>query len=270
MSIKTVIIKRRPNATNLPEEVYSEAKRKIGSTFSVNGDTNTGLTFGEQKKYLPGVIGIDSSDVNFQKEVRKYFQDMSLTIENTGTKLEVGTDENGDPNNLLDYIRYKFALAHPYVAKDEQELYSNKKYKYFIYDTAIEKAKQAAGVKNRKEAYKAFIKLSADPAKVNQMLLVYGYNPKSMDETQKEITLEGELDSNPSEFLMYANDKNIEYQAFIEDCLSNDVLRRVGQTYLNGDENIGDSLEGAVLYLKDKKNSEVYATLKARLKTFSE
>ena len=49
MSIKTVIIKRRPNATNLPEEVYSEAKRKIGSTFSANGDTNTGLTFGDQK-----------------------------------------------------------------------------------------------------------------------------------------------------------------------------------------------------------------------------
>ena len=99
---------------------------------------------------------------------------------------------------------------------------------------------------------------------------VYGYNPKTMDETQKEITLEGELDSNPSEFLMYATDKNIEYQAFIEDCLSNDVLRRVGQSYLNGDETIGNSLEEAVLYLKDKKNSEVYATLKARLKTFSE
>lgn len=268
--MKQVIIKRRPNATNLPDEVYAEAKRKIGSTFSVSGDTNTGLTFGEQKKYLPGIIGIDSSDVNFQKEVKKYFQDMSLTIENTGTKLEVGVDENGDPINLMDFIRYKFALAHPYVAKDEEALYANKKFRYFIYDTAIEKEKQAQGVKSRKEAYKEFIKLSADEAKVNQLLLVYGYNPKTMDETQKEITLEGELDSNPSEFLMYATDKNIEYQAFIEDCLSNDVLRRVGQTYLNGDENIGNSLEEAVLYLKDKKNSEVYATLKARLKTFSE
>ena len=268
--MKQVIIKRRPNATNLPDEIYSEAKRKIGSTFSMNGDTNTGLSFGEQKKYLPGVIGIDPSDVNFQREVKKYFQDMSITIENTGTKLEVGIDSNGDPVNLLDFIRYKFALAHPYVAKDEQELYSNKKYKYFIYDTAIEKAKQAAGVKSRKDAYKEFIKLSADSAKVNQMLLVYGYNPKSMDETQKEITLEGELDSNPSEFLMYAQDKNIEYQAFIEECLTTDVLRRVGNSYLNGDEVIGDSLEAAVLYLKDKKNSEVYATLKARLKTFSE
>ena len=154
MSIKTVIIKRRPNATNLPEEVYSEAKRKIGSTFSMNGDTNTGLTFGEQKKYLPGVIGIDSSDVNFQKEVRKYFQDMSLTIENTGTKLEVGTDENGDPNNLLDYIRYKFALAHPYVAKDEQELYSNKNISILFMTLQLKKQNKLQVLKIEKKLIK--------------------------------------------------------------------------------------------------------------------
>ena len=56
--MKQVIIKRRPNATNLPDEVYAEAKRKIGSTFSVSGDTNTGLTFGEQKKKLKSIFKI--------------------------------------------------------------------------------------------------------------------------------------------------------------------------------------------------------------------
>ena len=47
------------------------------------------------------------------------------------------------------------------------------------------------------------------------------------------------------------------------------MLRQVGNTYLNGDEPLGDSLEEAVLYLKDKKNSSIYTTLKARLKSFS-
>ena len=90
-----------------------------------------------------------------------------------------------------------------------------------------------------------------------------------MDTAQREITLETELDADPTQFLMYAQDKNIEHQAFIQDCLTHDVLRQVGNTYLNGDEAIGDSLEEAVLYLKDKKNSSVYTTLKARLKSFS-
>ena len=46
---RTVILKRKENATNLPDHVYAEAKRKIGSTFGPNGDINTGLSFGEQK-----------------------------------------------------------------------------------------------------------------------------------------------------------------------------------------------------------------------------
>ena len=105
--------------------------------------------------------------------------------------------------------------------------------------------------------------------KVNQLLMVYGYSPKTMDAAQKEITLENELEGNPTQFLEYSQDKNIQHQAFIQDCITHEVIRRVGNTYLNGDENIGDSLEAAVLYLKDKKNSESYTTLKARLKTFS-
>ena len=266
---RTVILKRKANATNLPDHVYAEAKRKIGSTFGANGDINTGLSFGEQKKWLPGIIGVDSKDVNFQKEVKKYFQNLTILVENSGTKLEVGLDQDGDPINLMDYVRYKFACAHPYVAENEQAISTNRRYKYYIYDTEIEKVKKLSNVKKRKEAYKEFIKLTADEAKVNQLLMVYGYSPKSMDLAQREITLETELDADPTQFLMYAQDKNIEHQAFIQDCLTHDVLRQVGNTYLNGDEAIGDSLEEAVLYLKDKKNSSVYTTLKARLKSFS-
>ncbi len=269
MSSRKVVIKRKANATNLPDHVYAEAKRKIGSTFSANGDTLTGLTFGEQKKYLPPVIGVDSADVNFQREVKKYYQNMTVTVEHGGTTLEVGVDEDGNPINLMDFIRFKFACAHPHVAEDEAAIKTNRTYKYFVYDTEIEKVKKLSNVKKRKEAYKEFIKLTADEAKVNQLLMVYGYSPKTMDDAQKEITLENELEGNPNQFLSYAKDKNIQHQAFIQDCISNGILRRVGNTYLNGDENIGDSLEAAVLYLKDKKNSEVYTTLKARLKTFS-
>ena len=53
MSSRKVVLKRKANATNLPEHVYAEAKRKIGSTFSSNGDSQTGLSFAEQKKYMP-------------------------------------------------------------------------------------------------------------------------------------------------------------------------------------------------------------------------
>ena len=51
---------------------------------------------------MPQIIGVDSTDINFMKEVKKYFHNMTVTIESTGTDLEVGTDESGDPLNLMD------------------------------------------------------------------------------------------------------------------------------------------------------------------------
>ena len=269
MSSRKVVLKRKANATNLPEHVYAEAKRKIGSTFSSNGDSQTGLSFAEQKKYMPQIIGVDAGDINFMKEVKKYFHNMTVTIESTGTDLEVGTDENGEPLNLMDYIRWKFACAHPYVAQDEKEMKSNRGYKYFIYDTKIEKVKQLSGVRKRKEAYKEFIEVTSNVSKMDQLLQVYGYEPKTMDEAQKEITLEGEVEADPTQFLGYATDKNLEHQAFVNDCLTREVLRKVGNTILNGDVSLGDSMEEAILFIKDKKNSDVLTTLKARLKTFS-
>ena len=169
----------------------------------------------------------------------------------------------------MDYIRWKFACAHPYVAQDEKEMKSNRGYKYFIYDTKIEKVKQLSGVRKRKEAYKEFIKVTSNVSKMDQLLQVYGYEPKTMDEAQKEITLEGEVEADPTQFLGYATDKNLEHQAFVNDCLTREVLRKVGNTILNGDVSLGDSMEEAILFIKDKKNSDVLTTLKARLKTFS-
>jgi hypothetical protein len=56
MSKKTVFIYRRPNTTNLPDDVYSEAKRRIGSTYTKSGDILKGLTIAEQKKWLPEIL----------------------------------------------------------------------------------------------------------------------------------------------------------------------------------------------------------------------
>ena len=56
MSSHLITINRRPNATNLPIEVYNESKRKLGSVFTAGGDIIRGLTFAEQKQYLPEIL----------------------------------------------------------------------------------------------------------------------------------------------------------------------------------------------------------------------
>ena len=95
-----------------------------------------------------------------------------------------------------------------------------------------------------------------------------GYNINLLEDKTKEISLEDEVNKDPSNFISLASDKNLEIKALIETLISAEVLRRIGTAIINGDETIGQTDEDAVVYLKDKKNSAVLVSMKARLKEF--
>ena len=268
MSSKIITVKRRKNTTNLPDHVYQESKRKIGSSFTKNGDIHTGLTFGEQKEYLPYILGVQSTDPAFAKEVKLYFRNLAIDVPQGGLKLEAGVDDGQQPINVADFIKYKFIATHPDVAADELSVKKNRMYKYFIYDQQAGKIKDVAALASRKKAYKEFIKLTGDDKKMNMVIRLYFENPKNMSTEDKELYLEKMLEENPQAFYSYVTSKTLETQSFIEECLSADILRKVGNAILLGDEKLGDSMEEAILFLKDKKNSSTVTTLKARLQAF--
>jgi hypothetical protein len=124
-----------------------------------------------------------------------------------GLDLEIGLDEDGHPLNVLDYIKYKFACAHPFVVQDESEITGSKRVQYYISDTRKELAEASANLVIRKDAY--------------------------------------------------------------NEALSAEALRRVGNSILDGDITLGNSMEEAVLFLKDKANSNVLTAVKAKLKAFA-
>ena len=64
-------------------------------------------------------------------------------------------------------------------------------------------------------------------------------------------------------------DKNVETVAFIWDCIEAGVLRKAGNTFLFGDEAIGDDMDSAIRFLNLKKNSSMLLDIKAKLKAFS-
>ena len=111
MSTHLVTILRRPNYTNLPDDVYAESKRKIGSVFTASGDIIRGLTFAEQKQYLPEIIGISPTDHEFGRACKDYYLNMTVEVPMGGLDLEVGLDDDGHPLNVIDYVKYKFVLA---------------------------------------------------------------------------------------------------------------------------------------------------------------
>lgn len=269
MSSHLITIYRRPNATNLPDEVYAESKRKIGSVFTASGDIVRGLTFAEQKQYLPEILGISPTDQGFGRACKEYFLNLSIEIPQAGLDLEVGLDEEGHPLSVLDYIKYKFALAHPHVAPDEEGITASKKIRYYIADARKELAEASAGLTIRKEAFKEFIKLTGNADRMNMVLHVYGYNPGKLTSDEKELQLEELCEDNPEYFIDICTDKNLELTALINQALSLEALRRVGNSILDGDITLGDSMEEAVLFLRDKKNSNVLTAIKAKMKAFA-
>lgn len=269
MSSHLITVNRRPNTTNLPNEIYTESKRKIGSVFTATGDIIRGLTFAEQKQYLPEIIGMSPSDPQFGRACKEYFLNLTVEVPAAGVDLEVGLDEDGHPLSVLDYIRYKFVLAHPHVANDEELLSGNRKIKYYISDSRKELAQATADLTVRKDAFKEFIRLTANEDRMNMVLQVYGYNPSKLTLDEKELQLEELQEDNPEYFIDICTDKNLELTALINQALSLEALRRVGNSILDGDITLGDSMEEAVLFLKDKKNSSTLTAIKAKLKAFA-
>jgi hypothetical protein len=262
---KTVFIYRRPNTTNLPDDVYVEAKRRIGSVYLKGGDILKGLTIAEQKKWLPEILGISPAEAGWAKQVRSYFANLTIDVPPGGVTLNIATDEEGNPVNVGDFIKYRFAMSHPHVSDKENSTAG----RYYISDPREKEQKAVAAGRLRKDAYKQLILVSDDAERAVLVLKAFGKKTTGLTASQIELELEDLLEQSPAEFIRVCTDKNIETVALIWECIEAGVLRKSGNTFLFGDEVLGDDMEQTIRALTLKKNSSMLLDIKAKLKAFS-
>jgi len=268
MSSRKVFIKRRVANTKIDTSVYNGTITSIGATFDKSGRTNTGLTPEEEKIIMPKIIGIKPEDTEFDLKVQKYFQDLTIrVIWEEPYVLEIGLNEDGFPINPTDYVKYKFAIANKNeVAIHKSEAKGIKR--FYIEDPNLEIDSKYDLLKLKKEAFKEFYKLSDNTEKINMILSVLGIDVRNISEKEKELEIENYIEKYPQKFIDVISDKNLEIKSFIENCITAQVITKIGNTYLDGDIELGKSLDEAVMFLKDKKNSDILVKLKARLETF--
>ena len=119
----------------------------------------------------------------------------------------------------------------------------------------------------KKDADKEFIKLASNPKSMKRVLrLLSNINPDRMTEEQIENSLYELKNSKTKQFLKIAKDKNLEVKAEIEEMVTASVLRKIGNQIIFIDEVLGETLDDAVVFLKDKKNSGTLTILRAKLK----
>ena len=263
---KKVFIRRKEVNSHLPKAVRAEAVTKLSSVF-VNRQPLKGITPKEEKELMTELLDVSPEHVDWPKHSKRFWADMTIPVGFTGVELEVGIHEDGSPISIMDYLKYKFALKHPYVALTEEEMNGDFNKRFYIQDLSREDKVKNTQIQFKKDADKEFIKLAANPKNMKRVLrLLSNTNPDRLTDEQVENALYEIKNSKTKQFLRIAKDKNLEIKAEIEEMVTASVLRKIGNQIIFIDEVLGDTLDNAVVFLKDKKNSGTLTILRAKLK----
>jgi hypothetical protein len=263
---KKIFLRRKEVNNHLPKAVRAEAIMRLSSVY-VNRQPLKGLDPKEEKELMEGILDVSPEHVDWPKHSKNFWAEMSIPVGFTGVELEIGVDESGVPISIMDYLKYKFAVKHPHVALTEEEMNKDFGKRFYIQDLSREDKVKNTQIQFKKDADKEFIKLSSNLKNMKRVLrLMSNTNPDRLTDEQVENALYEIKDSKTKQFLKIAKDKNLEVKAEIEEMVTASVLRKIGNQIIFIDEVIGDTLDNAVVFLKDKKNSGTLTILRAKLK----
>ena len=266
---KKVTIRQKELLNHLPKAVRAEAIYKLSSVY-VNRQPLKGFTTKEEKRYMEGILDVNPEHNDWPKHSKQFWAEMTIPIGFTGVELEIGMDDDENPISIMDYIKYRFALKHPHVAMTKEEMDSNFEKKFYIQDLTRDDKVKNNKIQLRKDADKEFIKISANEKSMARVLrLMSSANPDRLTQDQIENSLYELKNENPKKFIRIVTDKNLELKSEIEEMVSAAVLRRIGNQVIFIDETLGDTLDDAIVFLKDKKNSGKLSILRAKLKELS-
>jgi len=266
---KKVYLRRKDLDGHLPKAVRAEATMKLSSVY-VNRQPLKGFDLADEKKYMQGILDVNPDHVDWPKHSKNFWAELTIPVGFTGVELEIGTNEDGSPVNVMDYIKYNFAIKHPHVALTKGEMDSTIAKRFYIQDLSREDKVKNNSIKLRKDADKEFIKVSSNSKNMKRILrLMSNSNPERMTEDQIENALYEIKNNSPKKFIRIATDKNLELKSEVEEMVSAGVLRRIGNQVIFIDETLGDTLDDTIVHLKDKKNSGKLTILRAKLKELS-
>lgn len=266
MSSKKVFLRRKELNNHLPKEVQAESIMKLSSVF-VNRQPLKAFGREDEEKYLRGILDVNPDHADWPKHSKAFWSELTVPVGFTGVEFEIGVDASGEPINVIDFIKYRFALKHPHVALNKEEMLGSYAKRFYIQDVSREDSKRNNEIQIMKDADKAFIKVSSNEVDMKRILrILSSTNPDLLSRDQVENNLYTLKSSDPKKFLQVATDKNLETKAEIEAMIAAGVLRRIGNQVIFIDEVIGETLEDSIVYLKNKKNSGALTIMRAKLK----
>ena len=276
MSRKIKLKRKEIIRYGLPLELKNEKVCILGSYGDKNGNTFRPLTFAEEDLWMGELVGLKPADPNFRAAVTNWYKNLRIKVKPEGVELEIGEDEKGNPLNLEDWIKYKFALNHPWMAGSKKEAEGAEHLQFYFEDPEAENVLKGAELELVSKAYIEYAKLDSDEDKMDWILRgsIVKYPElgaiselTNLKSDKKKLKLAYIIEKDPQYFIDIVSDKDLLYKAEIASMVEAGVITKEGNKYINGTENLG-SLESAIAWMKDGNNSAEYAILKARLEQF--
>jgi hypothetical protein len=217
---------------------------------AVTGEVKTGLTKVEEEMW-EDKLGYSKGTLAKSSE---FWKDFFIPI---GLELKLDTD-------LPQHAFYLHVLNQKKnIAKSIDDIKKNSSAEFVIFSEELEAKEENKKRKLKKEAYAKLNSMS--PEDLRTFLIAAGFKPYSMNPEVLEDTVGRMAEENPSVFLTIANDEHIAEKVFLNNLVHVGVLTTKGGNYFYEKTLLGDPAN-AVLWLHNKSNSELVATLKLQLK----
>lgn len=289
ISKKIVLKVKEDQTTVLPGLDLSDVRFKVSSGYDASGKVLRPLSYEEEKKYLPEIVGVSITSPDWEKQVLDYWKNIVIRVPYPeGKELEIGMtypskddaekEKNGSPINVVDYLAYRFCLVKNSVANNYEDMYKSSKIKHYLFSKELEsKAKQDI-LKLKELSFEAYFSIKSDEQAINDMLILFDIDYSEMLLSDKKIKLNELSEQFPSKFIERAKDKTRKLKAFINRAVSNKVVRQLPntETYVYEDTTLGSSMDEVVAYLKSENPdrqrilNNIKATLISRLSSKGE
>jgi len=264
--MRKIYVRRKEINSFLPKEVRVGARVTIGSIF-VGRQPLKGVEGEEAKEYLPRILGLPYDHPDFPAREKDYWASLRVKVPFEGKELDITTTEDGKAVNPEDYITYKWCMKHRQVAESKSEMESVSGKRFYIYDPQKDLLKKNKRVQVSKDADKEFIKASSDVARMKRLLrVISNTDPDKLSNLEIENNLYELKTSSPEKFLKAALDKDLDLRDEIAEMVQKDIIRKIGNQHIHGDETLGENIADTIVYFKNKKNSGAINALRAKLK----
>lgn len=235
------------------------------------GNDLTGLTQEELNKYMPILTNTIPAHPDYNQRKSHFWANLVLVVPDEGVTLNIKTDAEGNPENLLDYVNWKRALKHPRVAASKAEAEGDKNISFYIYDPEAETRTKQLAIQTKMDADRLYMEIQPTDEKVSYILLGMGKsNIHRLSKDQRQVELYDLKEKQPALFTALAKDKNLQYKAEVQLVLDEGSLKRTNTGYYFGsgsdERHIGDTIEDIIRFITKPENSGTYLRMKGIIK----